>query len=89
MTFKVNIEHGVCGADSTSLYTTDELISYGLSGCLYAGETDLTAFVEQIVSHYETKCVAHDTDINDLEDDAYSRGRSELLDEIKNYLENI
>ena len=83
MTFKVNIEHG------TSLYTTNELISYGLSGCLYAGDTDLTEFVEQIVSHYETKCLAHETDVNDLEDDAYSRGRSELLDEIKNYLENI
>lgn len=52
-------------------------------------ETDLTTFVEQIVAHYETKCLAHETEINDLEDDAYSRGRSELLDEIKNYLENI
>lgn len=49
MTFKVNIEHGI------SFYTTDELISYGLSGCLYAGDTDLTAFVEQMVSHYEDK----------------------------------
>lgn len=83
MTFKVNIEQG------TSLYTTDELISYGLSGCLYAGDTDLTAFVEQIVTHYENKQKTYETDINDLEDDAYSRGRSELLNEIKNYLENI
>ena len=89
MTFKVNIEHGVCGAGSTSLYTTDELISYGLSGCLYAGETNLTAFVEQIAAHYEDKQRTYETDINDLEDDAYSRGRSELLNEIKNYLENI
>lgn len=83
MTFKVNIQNG------TSFYTTDELISYGLSGCLYAGEADLTAFVEQIVTHYEDKQKTYETDINDLEDDAYSRGRSELLDEIKNYLENI
>ena len=49
MTFKVNIENG------TSFYTTDEIISYGLSGCLYAGDTDLTAFVEQIVTQYEDK----------------------------------
>lgn len=83
MTFKVNIENG------TSLYTTDELISYGLSGYLYAGDTDLTALVEQIVTHYEDKQKTYETDINDLEDDAYSRGRSELLDEIRNYLENM
>lgn len=83
MTFKVNIEHGI------SLYTTDELISYGLSGCLYAGDTDLTAFVEQIVSHYETKCLAHETDINDLEDDAYSRGRSDAISEMMGCLENL
>lgn len=89
MTFKVNIEHGVCGADSTSLYTTGELISYGLSGCLYAGDTDLTAFVEQIVTHYETKCLAHETDINDLEDDAYSRGRRDAISEMMGCLENL
>lgn len=83
MTFKVSIENG------TTLYTTDELISYGLSGCLYAGEIDLTAFVEQIVSHYETKCVSHEMSVDEAEEEAYSRGRSELLDEIKNYLENI
>lgn len=83
MTFKVNIEQG------TSLYTTDELISYGLSGCLYAGETDLTAFVEQIVTHYETKCLVDQMSVDEAEEEAYSRGRSELLDEIKNYLENI
>lgn len=85
MTFKVNIEKG------TSLYTTDELISYGLSGCLYAGDTDLTAFVEQIVSHYESKIeqASGVRYIDDAEEEAYSRGRSELLDEIKNYLENI
>ena len=83
MSFKVNIEQG------TSLYTTDELISYGLSGCLYAGETDLTAFVERIVSHYETKCLAHEMSVDEAEEEGYERGRSELLDEIKNYLENI
>lgn len=85
MTFKVNIEHG------TSLYTTDELISYGLSGCLYAGETDLTAFVEQIVTHYEDKLeqASGSCYIDDAEEEGYQRGRSELLDEIKNYLENI
>ena len=83
MSFKVNIEQG------TSLYTTDELISYGLFGCLYAGEVELTFLVERIVTHYEDKQKTYETDINDLEDDAYSRGRSELLDEIKNYLENI
>lgn len=83
MTFKVNIEQG------TSLYTTDELISYGLSGCLYAGETDLTAFVERIVTHYETKCLAHETDINDLEDDAYSRGRNDAIREMMGCLENL
>ena len=85
MTFKVNIEHG------TSLYTTDELISYGLSGCLYAGGTDLTAFVEQIVTHYEDKLeqASGSRYIDDAEEEGYQRGRSELLDEIKNYLENI
>ena len=89
MTFKVNIEHGVCGADSTSLYTTDELISYGLSGCLYAGDTDLTAFVERIVTHYEDRRVAHETDISDLEDDAYSRERSDAISEMMGCLENL
>lgn len=83
MTFKVNIEQG------TSLYTTDELISYGMSGCLYAGNTDLTALVEQIVAHYETKCLAHETDINDLEDDAYSRGRNDAISEMMGCLENL
>ena len=83
MTFKVNIQNG------TSLYTTDELISYGLSGCLYAGDTDLTAFVERIVTHYETKCLAEQMYVDEAEEEAYSRGRSELLDEIKNYLENL
>lgn len=83
MTFKVNIENG------TSFYTTDELISYGLSGCLYAGDTDLTAFVEQIVTHYETKCVVDQMSDDEAEEEGYQRGRSELLDEIKNYLENI
>lgn len=91
MTFKVNIEHGACGAGSTSLYTTDEIISYGLSGCLYAGDRDLTAFVEQIVSHYEDKLeqVHCSYVVEDAEEEGYQRGRSELLDEIKNYLENI
>lgn len=85
MTFKVNIEHGI------SLYTTDELISYGLSGCLYAGETDLTVFVEQIVSYYEDKIeqASGSRYIDDAEEEGYQRGRSELLDEIKNYLENM
>lgn len=85
MTFKVNIEQG------TSLYTTDELISYGLSGCLYAGETDLTAFIEHLVTHYEDKLeqVHCSYVVEDAEEGGYQRGRSELLDEIKNYLENI
>ena len=85
MTFKVNIEQG------TSLYTIGELISYGLSGCLYAGDTDLTAFVERIVTHYETKIelASGSRYIDDAEEEGYQRGRSELLDEIKNYLENI
>lgn len=83
MTFKVNIEHGI------SLYTTDELISYGLSGCLYAGDTDLTAFVEQIVTHYETKCLAHGMCVDEAEEEAYSRGRSDAISEMMGYLENI
>lgn len=83
MTFKVNIEQG------TSLYTTDELISYGLSGCLYAGDTDLTAFVEQIVSHYETKCVAHEMSVDEAEEEAYSRGRSDAISEMMGCLENL
>lgn len=85
MTFKVNIENG------TSLYTTDELISYGLSGCLYAGETNLAAFVEQIIAHYEDKFeqVHCSYVLEGTEEAGYQRGRSELLNEIKNYLENI
>lgn len=76
MTFKVNIEHGI------SLYRTDELISYGLSGCLYAGETELTFLVEQIVSHYEDKIeqVHCSYVLEDTEEAGYQRGRSELLD---------
>lgn len=65
MSFKVNIQNG------TSFYITDELISYGLSGCLYAGDTDLTAFVEQIVSHYETKCVADQMSDDEAEEEGY------------------
>lgn len=79
MTFKVNIEN------STSLYTTDELISYGLSGCLYAGDTNLTAFVEQIVTHYETKCVAEQMSV----DEAVEEVKSELISNIMEFLENI
>lgn len=83
MTFKVNIEQG------TSLYTTDELISYGLSGCLYAGDTDLTKFVEQIVTHYETKCLTNEMSVDEAEEEAYSRGRSDAISEMMGCLENL
>lgn len=51
----------------------------------------MTAFVERIVSHYEDKIeqASGARYIDDAEEEGYERGRSELLDEIKNYLENI
>ena len=83
MTFKVNIEQG------TSLYTTDEIISYGLSGCLYAGDTDLTAFVEQIVTHYETKCLADQMSVDVYGDERYNDGYADAVEEMKRCLENM
>ena len=83
MTFKVNIEQG------TSLYTTDELISYGLSGCLYAGDTDLTAFVEQIVSHYETKYLADQRSVDVYGEERYNDGYADAVEEMKRCLENM
>lgn len=85
MTFKVNIENG------TSFYTTDELISYGLSGCLYAGETELTFLVEQIVAHYEDKLeqASGSGYIDDAEEEGYQRGRSDAISEMMGCLENL
>ena len=46
---------------------------------------------KQIVTHYEDKLeqASGARYIDDAEEDGYQRGRSELLNEIKNYLENI
>ena len=60
-----------------SLFPTDCLVVFMLE--------------KQIVSHYEDKIeqVSGSRYIDDAEEEGYQRGRSELLDEIKNYLENI
>lgn len=80
MTFKVNIEQG------TSLYTTDELISYGLSGCLYAGEVCLQELIEKIVEEPMTKEEEYTED--DI-DSARREGYEEACEEIIGFVRNL
>jgi hypothetical protein len=86
MTFKVNIEHGASGAGSTSLYTTDEIISYGLSGCLYAGEVCLQELIEKIVDDPMTKEEAYTEDDIDI---ARREGYEEACEEIIGFVRNL
>lgn len=80
MTFKVNIENG------TSLYTTDELISYGLSGCLYAGKVCLQELIEKIVEEPMTKEEEYTED--DI-DNARREGYEEAWEEIIGFVRNL
>ena len=80
MTFKVNIEHG------TSLYTTDELISYGLSGCLYAGEVCLQELIEKLVDDPIAKEEEYTED--DI-DNARREGYEEACEEIIGFVRNL
>ena len=80
MTFKVNIEHG------TSLYTTDELISYGLSGCLYAGEVCLQELIEKIVDDPIAKEEEYTQD--DI-DNTRREGYEEACEEIIGFVRNL
>lgn len=80
MTFKVNIEQG------TSLYTTDELISYGLSGCLYAGEVCLQELIEKLVGDPMTK---EDEYTQDDIDNARREGYEEACEEIIGFERNL
>lgn len=80
MTFKVNIQNG------TSFYTTDELISYGLSGCLYAGEVCLQELIEKLVDDPMTKEEEHTQD--DV-DNARREGYEEACEEIIGFVRNL
>lgn len=80
MTFKVNIQNG------TSLYTTDEIISYGLSGCLYAGEVCLQELIERIVEEPTTKEEEYTED--DIEN-AKREGYEEACEEIIGFVRNL
>lgn len=80
MTLKVNIEQG------TSFYTTDEIISYGLSGCLYAGEVCLQELIEKIVDDPIAKEEEHTQD--DI-DNARREGYEEACEEIIGFVRNL
>lgn len=80
MTFKVDIENG------TSLYTTDELISYGLSGCLYAGEVCLQELIEKLVDDPIAKEEEYTQD--DI-DNARREGYEEACEEIIGFVRNL
>lgn len=79
MTFKVNIENG------TTLYTTDEIISYGLSGCLYAGEVCLQELIEKIVDEPTTKeDVYTEHDIDNARREGYEEACEEIIGFVRN-----
>ena len=79
MTFKVNIENG------TSFYTTDELISYGLSGCLYAGEVCLQELIEKLVDDHMTKEDEYtQDDIDNARREGYEEAREEIIGFVRN-----
>lgn len=80
MTFKVNIQNG------TSVYTTDELISYGLSGCLYAGEVCLQELIEKLVDDPIAKEEEYTED--DI-DNACREGYEEACEEFTGFLRNL
>jgi hypothetical protein len=80
MTFKVNIEHG------TSLYTTDEVISYGLSGCLYAGEACLQELIQKLVDDPMSK---EDKYTEDDIENARREGYEEACEEIIGFVRNL
>ena len=79
MTFKVNIENG------TSFYTTDELISYGLSGCLYAGEVCLQELIEKLVNDPMTKEEEYtEEDIDNARREGYEEACEEIIGFVRN-----
>ena len=79
MTFKVNIENG------TSFYTTDELISYGLSGCLYAGEVCLQELIENLVNDPMTKEEEYtEEDIDNARREGYEEACEEIIGFVRN-----
>ena len=79
MSFKVNIEQG------TSLYTTDELISYGMSGCLYAGEVCLQELIEKIVDEPMTKEEEYtEDDIKNAKREGYEEACEEIIGFVRN-----
>lgn len=79
MTFKVNIEQG------TSLYTTDELISYGLSGCLYAGEVCLKELIQKLVDDPMSKEEEYtEDDIDSARREGYEEACEEIIGLVRN-----
>ena len=83
MTYTVNIEQGL------SMYSSDELINYAHNGCLYANGVCLSELVEKILARDEALEYATEQEIDDKIENARCDARSELIDEIIGYLNNI
>lgn len=83
MTYTINIEQGI------SIYSSDELISYAHNGCLYANGVCLSELVEKILARDEALEYATEKDIDDRIENARCDARSEVIDEIIGYLNNI
>lgn len=56
---------------------------------LCCGDTSLSELVEKVAEYYESKESDFKTELDDAEEEAYSRGRSEAISEIKGYLEDL
>lgn len=83
MTYTINIEQGI------SMYSSDELINYAHNGCLYANGVCLSELVEKILARDEALDYAAERDIDDRIENARYSARSEVIDEIIGYLNNI
>lgn len=80
MTYTINIRN------NTSMYSTDELLNLANAGLLYCDDYCLTEFVDRIIERDES---SYEVDIDDQIAEAKADARSELIDEIKGYLENL
>lgn len=87
MTYTINIEQGI------SMYSSDELINYAHNGCLYANGVCLSELVEKVLARDEALEYANEQEIDvrieNARCDARYTAKSEVIDEIIGYLNNI
>lgn len=83
MTYTVDIRN------SAIPYTTEDLLRYAENGLLYCGDTSLSELVEKLTEYYESKERNVEQELDDAEEEAYSRGRSEIISDIMAYLEDL